>query len=102
MALHHSEPLSTVTDLLEQLVHARGVGRHAFFFVSGEGITMPNGVEEESGYVIDEQGRIFSFWLGWDAELGRTVFETWEQVQAEPHWCQEPEYRRARGVVGLT
>jgi len=88
-------------DLLKQLVQPKGVGRHAFFFVSGEGSKMPNGVEEESGYVLDEQGRVFSFWLGWDAEHSKPALETWQQVQAEPHWLEEPEYCRAQKLVGL-
>jgi hypothetical protein len=102
VAVHRRERPSAATDVLEQLVQSKNVGRHAFFFVSGEGTEMPNGAEEESGYVLDEEGRIFSFWLGWDAQRGQPVLETWEQVQAEPHWHEEPEYRRAREVVGLT
>jgi len=95
MAIQRGDRSHTETDVLERLIRGQNVGRHAFFFVSGEGITMPNGVEEESGYVIDEQARIFSFWLGWDEVRGEPVLETWERVEAEPHWLDEPEYRRA-------
>jgi hypothetical protein len=99
MAIQRGEKSSTRTDILEQLVQAQNVGRHAYFFVSGEGIEMPNGAEEESGYVLDEQGHIFSFWLGWDARRGKPVLETWERVEMEPHWLDEPEYRQALAAV---
>src|SRR4051812_26522997 len=96
MTLHRAEQPPAVSDVLEQLVQARGVGRHAFFFTSGEGTEMPNGVEEESGYLLDEHGRVFSFWLGWDVEQREPVLETWERVEIEPRWRDEPEYQRAR------
>jgi hypothetical protein len=87
--------------MLDQLVEARGLGHRAFFFVTGEGDELPNGVEEVSGHVIDEQGRIFYFWTGWDQETDNPQFATWEQVSAEPHWMDSAAYRRAREAVGL-
>src|SRR3954447_20657830 len=101
MSVHRAEQPPTAIDILERLVQARGVGKHAFFFTSGEGIQMPNGVEEESGYVLDELGRVFSFWLGWDEGQREPVLETWEPVEIEPRWRDEPEYQRARLPLGL-
>src|SRR2546430_2317201 len=101
MAIQHGGTSRTGTDILEQLVRAQNVGRHAYFFASGEGIEMPNGAAEESGYVIDEQARIFSFWLGWDANRGEPILETWARVEVEPHWRDGPEYRRALAALNL-
>jgi hypothetical protein len=84
------------------MVKARGVGRHALFFVTGEDDLLPNSIETTSGFVIDEQGRVFSFWTGWDDERRQPTFAEWEQVEPEPGWLQNAEYRRAREQVGLT
>ena len=102
MTLRRAKEPPAAIDILEQLVQARDVGRHAYFFTSGEGIEMPNGVEEESGYLLDEHGRVFSFWLGWDTDRNEPVLETWERVEIEPRWHNEAEYQRARLALGLT
>jgi hypothetical protein len=102
MAIHR--PARQVEDgaqILEQLAGARELGRHAFFFVTGEGEIMPNGVEDASGHVIDEHGRIFAFWLGWDEQKQAAAFTEWEEVEPEPGWLQSAEYRQARAGVGL-
>ena len=62
---------------------------------------MPNGVEEASGQVVDEQGRVFAFWLGWDARRKTPAFTEWEEVEPEPAWLESAEYRHARERVGL-
>ena len=102
MAVHPGTRAATpAASMLDQLVAAQSLGRHAFFFVTGEDDTLPNGIEEMSGHVIDGQGRIFYFWTGWDRETDRPTFSTWEQVEPEPHWSDSAEYRRAREAVGL-
>jgi hypothetical protein len=88
-------------DTLERLVRERGLARFAFFLLSGEGTRLPDGSEELSGYVIDERGRVFSFWLSWDEELGEPFLSEWEAETPESHWTENAEYRRARGAVGL-
>ena len=95
-------------ELLDRLVEERGVkpGHYAYFFTTGEGRELPGSrpdavLEETSGFVIDRGGRIFSFWLEWDPDSRRPVLSEWEQVPPEPHWRDEPEYRRAREQVGL-
>jgi hypothetical protein len=101
MAIHsgsHAEPHPTTS--LDRLVRERGLHRYAFFFVTGEGDYLPNGEEEKSGHVLDDQGRIHSFWTGWDPSLKRVIFSEWEQVDAEPAWHDSDEYRRARAQVG--
>jgi hypothetical protein len=103
MAIHsRARPVDNEAQILERLVKDRVLGRHAFFFVTGEGDLMPNGVEEASGQVVDEQGHIFAFWLGWDARRQRPAFTEWEQVEPEPAWLENAEYRHARERVGLT
>jgi hypothetical protein len=94
-------PMDNEADILEWLVQARQLGCHAFFFVTGEGDLMPNGVEEASGHVIDEHGRVYAFWLGWDDRRREPAFTEWEEVTPEPAWCESAEYRQARERLGL-
>ena len=86
---------------LRRLVEGQGLGRYAFFFVTAEGDELPDGTEETSGFVLHDDGRVFSFWTGWDAARGEPVFTEWEQVEPEAHWMRSAEYRRARERVGL-
>jgi hypothetical protein len=88
-------------DVLRHLIREQGIGQYALFFVSGEGDETPDGVEEASGYLVDETGRVYSFWLGWDPRHGRTALTEWERVDPDPDWIEEPEYRRALQTVGL-
>lgn len=96
-----SRRIDDEAEILEALVDARRIGRHAFFFVTGEGEVMPNGVEDASGHVIDEHGRVYAFWLGWDARRNEPTFTEWEEVTPEPSWSQSAEYRHARKCAGL-
>jgi hypothetical protein len=82
-------------DLLRQLLSERG-GPFATFFVTDEGIEMPGGLEEVSGYALDRSGTVYSFWVGWDDRRGRPAFTEWEEVRPEPHWEQSSEYQKAR------
>jgi hypothetical protein len=86
---------------IHALITARGVGRHALFHEVGEGRAFPDGSEEMSGYVVDETGRTYAFWTGWDAERSRARFTTWEPVTLEPRMLESHEYREARAAVGL-
>lgn len=67
----------------------------------GEGKRLPDGSEDVSGYVLDELGRVFFFWLGWDDECQGVTFSEWEAVEPEPDWTSIGEYRRARQALGL-
>ena len=86
---------------LDTLLGQRLGGRYARFFDTSEGIAMPNGEEEQSGLVLDESGRVFSYWLGWDSTLGAPALTVWEQVEPEPTWLEHDEYREARQALGL-
>lgn len=91
----------THADFLNQVVSAKLPGHHASFFASGEGTKLPTAVEEESGFVVDEWGQVFSFWTGWDAECGEEILEKWHQVQPREGWLDELGYVRARSEAGL-
>jgi hypothetical protein len=95
--------------LLDKLVQEKGLraGDYAFFFVTGEGGYLPanalgEALEELSGNVIDRDGRVFSFWLGWDPTQQRPALTRWEEERPEPHWAAVVEYRQARTLVGLS
>ncbi len=95
------EPIEGSAERLDALIAERIPGRHAWFWVVQEGATLPDGTYDESGHVIDEQGRVFAFWTGWDTARNTVTFESWEQVQPEPSWTDSVEYRQAREAVGL-
>lgn len=87
--------------ILDRLVRERVQGDYAYFFVTGEGEFMAEGIEQASGCVIDRKGRIFSFWLGWDSKQRAAALTEWEEVEPEAHWSRSREYLRARAAVGL-
>ena len=95
------DPIEGDAERLHALIAERVPGRHAWFFVAPEGDNLPDGTYTESGHVIDERGRVFAFWTGWDAARNAFTFESWEQAEPEPHWSESAEYRRAREAVGL-
>ncbi len=57
-------PRDAYRVLLDDLVRARGPERVAFFATSVEGQIYPNGMDETSGLIVDERGRVFFFWTG--------------------------------------
>ncbi len=87
--------------ILDALVRSKGLERYAYFFVTGEGHFFPNGIEESSGSVIDDRGRVFDFWMGLDPETGRPGLTVWREVEPELHWQRSAEYQQAREAVGL-
>jgi hypothetical protein len=87
---------------IERLVRERGLRRFGLFFVTGEGDDLPNGDEEQSGYVIDERGQAYAFWTGWDQDRQQVVFSEWEPVDAEAEWNGVSEFEQARLAAGLT
>ena len=94
--------------LLDALIQKQGFrpGEYALFGVTGEGNLLPTSrpgeeIEEASGLLIDRRGRVFAFWLGWDAQQGEPSLIDWEEVPPEPQWRTDPEYQEARQHVGL-
>ncbi len=103
MTIHHdAQPNAAHGELLHRLVEAKGLRNFAFFFVTGEGRYLPDGLEMTSGTVIDHSGKVFSFWTAWDEEKSVPMLARWREVQADPGWLEEPEYRKALQAVGLT
>ena len=88
-------------DLLRRLVMGRGIDTFVPFLVTGEGTFLPDGVEESSGYVLDATGRVFRFWLAWDAERQAPALSVWRPVESSSRWEKHPEYVRARETLGL-
>jgi hypothetical protein len=86
---------------LDTLIRAQGITRYGLFFCTGEGNYLPDGSEIGSGYVIAQDGAVYAYWTGWDTKAQRLTFETWEQIQPEPDWLEEAEYRNARKQAGL-
>jgi len=102
MAIHPgAQADSRPASPIEWLVRERGLRRFGLFFVTGEGTDLPNGDEEQSGYVIDGQAKIYSFWTGWDVARQEVAFTEWELVDEEPEWQGVGEYERARARAGL-
>lgn len=94
--------------LLHALIQRRGLKESDYvpFFVTGEGDFSPGGssgdiVEAASGYVLDKHGRVFYFWLGCDPNGQELALTEWREVEPEPHWSVNTEYRRARKRLGL-
>lgn len=96
-------------DLLHQLIREKdglATDGYTLFFVTGEGRNLPisrpgDDVEEMSGYVLDQQGRVFFFWFGWDPAREAPALIRWRRAEPQPHWEQSAEYRRARERMQL-
>lgn len=88
-------------EILHLLIQGRGLRRYGLFFVTQEGRRLPDGSEDASGYVLDETGRTFFFWLGWDEGHHSLTFTEWEQVDPDPSWMESAEYHRACEQAGL-
>jgi hypothetical protein len=102
MAIHPgAQTDSRPASPIEGLVRERGLRRFGLFFVIGEGDELPNGDEDQCGYVIDDQDQIHSFWTGWDETHRAVTFTEWELVDEEAEWCGVGEYERARAKAGL-
>jgi hypothetical protein len=84
---------------LDALIRSKDVGRFAFFDTTIEGRIYPNGMDETSGSIVDERGRVFEFWTAWDAGRGAPAFKFWREV--DPAKESGAEYRRAREELGL-
>lgn len=102
MAIHPGAQVdSRPASPIERLVRERGLRKFGLFFVTGEGEELPNGDEEQSGFVIDDKGRAYSFWTGWDVARQEVTFVDWDLIDEEPEWRGVGEYENARAQAGL-
>jgi len=95
-ASHHVQ-----RSALREAIAAWGVGRFALFGASEEGLIYPNGVDEVSGLVLNEQGRLWSFWTGWGDERQAVRIDSWDEGPITPVLTSGHEYQRARHELGL-
>jgi len=76
-------------------------GPFAIFDATVEGRIYPNGVEEKSGLVLNEDGRIWFFWTGWDEKRQAVTIRHWDEEPITPLLTSGREYERARRELGL-
>lgn len=51
-------------DLISRLLKEKGINeKWESFFTIGEGAYSPDGIEDESGYIITQSGRLFAYYL---------------------------------------
>jgi len=89
---------------LERLIRARGLARFGIFHATGEGQLLPDGSEAGSGYVVDEHGRHYFYWLDWDVDRAQLALTCWQDLEpAEFADLQgDREYRQARAAAGVS
>src|SRR5439155_13002880 len=89
---------------LERLIRERGLARFGIFHSSGEGQLLPDGSESGSGYVVDECGRHYFYWLDWDVGRARLALTRWQKLQPTEFadLQDDPDYREARPAAGLS
>lgn len=90
-----------MSDVLPGLLSEKGIQRFALFLVQDEGKQLPGGVEVVSGFVLAASGEVHGFWLGWDESKERYVLDPWYRVDDTRPFEHDPEYRRARALMGL-
>jgi hypothetical protein len=86
---------------VSQLLRERGIGRHALFLTQREGTILPGELEAVSGFVLDERGRVYGFWLGWDeARQALTLAPFYAVEEPETAFAADAEYQEARRALG--
>ena len=94
-------PREVQRALLRAAIARRGLSRFAIFDICVEGRIYPNGFDEVSGSVLNEDGRIWFFWTGWDDERQAVTIRHWDEEPITPLLTSGPEYERARRELGL-
>jgi hypothetical protein len=99
---HQGDPpeLPNIAPALRRLFEAGGLRRYAIWFATGDGTFMPNEEEETSGYVVNEDGRVFFFRTSWD-EATRAETLTLQEVEPRADWMEDRDYRQARDLAGV-
>src|SRR5689334_15994768 len=77
-ALRDERSLAAASNLIAQ----RLTGRFAIYHDVGEGKVFPNGTEDLSGWVVDERGDHYFFWVDWDAGADQPILGTWQREES--------------------
>jgi len=94
-------PRETQRAGVRAAIEARGLDRFALYDTCVEGRVYPNGVDEVSGFVLNEDGRIWFFWTGWDDERQVVTIRHWDEEPITPLLTSGREYDRARRELGF-
>ena len=87
---------------IRRLLAARGVGRHELFLTQREGIRLPGGLESVSGFVLADDGTVYSFWLSRDPRQDALALDPFGVVQQpDAIFAEDAEYQQARRALGL-
>lgn len=92
---------SAERQAIARLLRQHGIGRHALFLTQREGTALPGGLEAVSGFVLDGHGRVFGFWLGWDAVRRTLTLDPFYSVEDVAAFAEDAEYQAARRALGL-
>ncbi len=97
----HDVPGDEIRQALERAIRDRGLRRFAILDSVGEGLFYPNGMEQRSGDVMDQDGRIWMFWTAWDPIRKLVTIRDWEEAAVIPALMATRGYVRARQQLGL-
>ncbi|MGE3273173.1 MAG: hypothetical protein AB7P40_30860 [Chloroflexota bacterium] len=96
---HHETP---ERQAILHLLDARGIDRCELFLTQREGQRLPGGLEAVSGFVVDGQDRVYSFWLVWDDVRQHLALQPFGMVaDAASIFADDAEYLAARRRLGL-
>lgn len=93
---------SAERQAIERLLTERGIGRHALFLTQREGTQLSGGLESVSGFVLDDRGRVYGFWLACDEHTRALTLQPFYPVEsAAREFANDAEYQAARRALGL-
>src|SRR3712207_4894989 len=97
-----SWPPTREREVVERLLAARGIRRHALFLTQREGLDLPGGLEAISGFALAADGAVYGFWLSWDpVRRAHTLAPFYPVDDPDEVFAQDAEYRQARRSLNL-
>jgi len=115
-------------EIISELLREKGISRYVEIEGDWEGDILPGGTPNESGNILTEDGKVYTYWLGWDPEkIAPDGIKGWytlgesfkDPVTGEPHPLfrevtpeefqemykhpleKDPDYLRAKKELGL-
>ncbi len=61
-------PNRSLVEVISGLLREKGILRYEELDGSSEGDVLPGNVDEVSGAILVDDGRVFCYWLGWDPD----------------------------------